>query len=292
MSVSSRTHIYKDPVKLLQKLIRFDTSNPPGNERASINFINDLFSSSGLETKIISKIPERPNIITILKGSGKVPPLLLYGHIDVVTSKNQKWKYPPFSGVIREECVWGRGALDMKSGIAMMVSSIIKMKEEKKIPPGDVILAIVSDEEQGGNYGSRYLTEEHSSLFDKVKYAISELGGFTFYLGGKRFYPIRIAEKRSCNVRIAIKGLGGHGSIPSRDGASAKLGILLNKLTNDDLPVHLDPTAVMQIRAMASVLSFPFNLIIRLLLNPLFTNKILRSLGSKERSLNQFFIIL
>ena len=190
----NKVNIYTNPVKILQDLIRFDTSNPPGNEEECITYIKDLLNKSGFETKILSKSPKRPNIITRLNGLKKAPPILLYGHVDVVTTKNQKWKYPPFDGVIEDGCVWGRGALDMKSGIAMMLAAFIRMKEESPKPPGDIVLAIVSDEEQGGTYGSKYLTEEHGYLFKGIKYAISELGGFTFYLGGKRFYPIRIAE--------------------------------------------------------------------------------------------------
>ena len=289
MSSLSKTNTYKNPVKILQDLIRFDTSNPPGNEEGCIGYINDMLNKSGFETKILSKTPNRPNIISRLKGLKKAPPLLLYGHVDVVTTKNQKWKYPPFDGVVKEGCVWGRGALDMKSGIAMMLAALIRMKVEGPVPPGDVVLVIVSDEEQGGRYGSKYLTEEHAHLFKTVNYAISELGGFTFYLGGKRFYPIRIAEKRSCHIRVAIKGLSGHGSMPSSDGVSAKLGILLNRLTTNNLPVHIGPVAGMQIKAMAQVLPFPTNFIISLLLNPLFTNKILKLLGRKGKILDPIF---
>ena len=282
----NEVNIYTNPVKILQDLIRFDTSNPPGNEEECITYIKDLLNGSGFETKILSKTPNRPNIISRLQGSGNAPPLLLYGHVDVVTIKNQKWKYPPFDGVVKENCVWGRGALDMKSGIAMMLAALIRMKVEGPAPPGDIVLVIVSDEEQGGNYGSKYLTEEHGYLFEKVKYGISELGGFTFYLGGKRFYPIRIAEKRSCHIRVVLKGLSGHGSMPSSDGVSAKLGVLLSRLTKQSLPVHIDPVAKMQIKAMASVLHFPSNLVISLLLNPLFTNKILKLLGRKGKILD------
>ena len=248
----NKVNIHINPVKILQDLIRFDTSNPPGNEEECITHIKDLLNGSGFETKILSKTPNRPNIISRFQGSGKSPPLLLYGHVDVVTTKNQKWKYPPFDGAVKEGCVWGRGALDMKSGIAMMLAALIRMKVEGPAPPGDIVLVIVSDEEQGGNYGSKYLTEEHGYLFEKVKYGISELGGFTFYLGGKRFYPIRIAEKRSCHIRVVLKGLSGHGSMPSSDGVSAKLGVLLNRLTKQSLPVHIDPVTKMQIKAMAS----------------------------------------
>ena len=286
---STKVSNYKNPIRILQDLIRFDTSNPPGNEEGCIGYIKNMLNESGFETRILSKTPNRPNIVCRLNGRKNAPPLLLYGHIDVVTTKNQRWKYPPFDGVVKEGCVWGRGALDMKSGIAMMLAALIRIKAEGPTPPGDIVLAIVSDEEQGGSYGSKYLTEEHGYLFEGINYAISELGGFTFYLGGKRFYPIRVAEKRSCHIKVVLKGLSGHGSIPSRDGISAKLGILLNRLTTNNLPVHIGPVAGMQIKAMASFLPFPSNFIISLLLNPVFTNKILKLLGKKGKILDPIF---
>ena len=155
MSDLSKVNTYKNPVKILQDLIRFNTSNPPGNEEGFIEYIKDLLNESVFETKVLCKTPKRPNIISRLRGLKEAPPLLLYGHVDVVTTKNQQWKYPPFDGIIREGCVWGRGALDMKSGIAMMLAALMRMKAEGPIPPGDIVLAIVSDEEQGGNYGSK-----------------------------------------------------------------------------------------------------------------------------------------
>ena len=174
----------------------------------------------------------------------------------------------------------------MKSGIAMMLAAIMRIKEEGPTPPGDIVLVIVSDEEQGGSFGSKYLTEEHAYLFKGINYAISEFGGFTFYLGGKRFYPISVAEKRSCHIKATLRGLSGHGSMPIVGGASSKLGILLNRLANRSLPAHIDPTARMQIKAMASVLPFPSNLIINLLLYPRLTNGILKLLGNKGKILD------
>src|SRR4030042_250565 len=145
--------INNNPVELLQNLIRFDTSNPPGNELECIKYINEIFANAGFETQIIAKDPNRPNLITRLKGQGKTSPLLLYGHVDVVPVENQEWKYPPFEAKIAEGYLWGRGTLDMKGGVAMMVSALLLSKSENITPPGDVVLAIVSDEEQGSQYG-------------------------------------------------------------------------------------------------------------------------------------------
>lgn len=103
-----QSSIYENPVKLLQSLIRFNTTNPPGNEEQCIKYLNNLLKEAGFKTKLIARIPERPNLIARLSGSGEVPPLLLYGHIDVVPTENQNWKYPPFEAKIADGYIWGR----------------------------------------------------------------------------------------------------------------------------------------------------------------------------------------
>ncbi len=120
--------IYQRPVELLQNLIRFDTTNPPGNERACIEYINGLLNDAGIETIVVAKTPQRPNVIARLKGEGKAPPLLLYGHVDVVTVESQKWQQPPFDANIVDGFLWGRGALDMKSGVAMLLAAFLKAR--------------------------------------------------------------------------------------------------------------------------------------------------------------------
>jgi len=189
---------YQHPAELLRRLIQFDTTNPPGNEAACIAFINGLLTDAGVETTILGKTPDRPNLMARLPGQGSAAPLLLYGHVDVVTTENQQWQQPPFEGKVTDGFVWGRGALDMKGGVAMMLAAFLRAKSEHLKLHGDVILAIVSDEEAGGVYGTKYLVENHADLFDGIRYAIGEFGGFTFYVGKRRFYPVMIAEKQIC----------------------------------------------------------------------------------------------
>jgi acetylornithine deacetylase/succinyl-diaminopimelate desuccinylase-like protein len=105
--------IYDRPAELLLNLIRFNTTNPPGNECLCIEYINSLLKNYGVDTTILAKTPDRPNVIARLKGGDKTPPLLLYGHVDVVTTENQKWTYPPFEARVVDSYTWGRGALDM-----------------------------------------------------------------------------------------------------------------------------------------------------------------------------------
>jgi len=275
--------IYQRPTEMLQRLIRFDTTNPPGNESECIAYINGLLTDAGIETSILSRAPERPNLVARLSGQGKASPLLLYGHVDVVTTENQKWRHPPFEGEIAEGCVWGRGALDMKGGVAMMLAAFLRAKTERAELPGDVILAVVSDEEALGGFGARYLVENHPELFDGVRYAIGEFGGFTLYVGKRRFYPIMVAEKQVCWMKATVRGEGGHGSTPVRGGAMTRLAQLLQRLDRRRLPVHVTPAARQMLNAMASALGGPTGLILRQLTNPVLTDRVLDLLGECAR---------
>ncbi|UTR09973.1 M20/M25/M40 family metallo-hydrolase [Evansella sp. LMS18] len=274
--------IHKKPDQILQKLIQFNTTNPPGHERACIEYIQSLLTEYGIESRLVSLDENRPNLIARLLGEGDAPPLMLYGHVDVVTTENQDWSHDPFSGDIIDGYIWGRGALDMKSGVAMMIAAFLQAKAEKTPLPGDLLLVILSDEENGGNYGAKYLTEEHPYLFDGVKYALGEFGGFSMELAKKRFYPIMVAEKQSSWVKLTIRGPGGHGSMPVKDGAMARLAQVLEKL-NQPLPVHITPEARDMIKAITKELSLPNKLVLKQLLNPKKTEKVLKMLGDKGK---------
>ncbi len=277
--------IFQRPAELLQNLIRFDTTTPPGNEAKCIQYTRSLLSDAGFETTILSKDPEKPNLIARLKGKGSAAPLLLYGHVDVVTTANQKWTHPPFEGVIEEGCVWGRGALDMKGGVAMMLSAFIRAKVNHLEPAGDVILAILSDEEGWGNYGAGFLVESHADQFQGVKYALSEFGAFSIFVGKKKFYPMMISEKQICHLRAKVHGPGGHGMIPMHGGAMTNLSKLLQCLDEQKLPVHVTSTVRQMVEQLASTIGFPSGFILRQILKPALTDTLLGLLGETGRSI-------
>jgi len=275
--------IYQRPAELLQRLIRYDTTNPPGNEAECVGYINGLLAEAGIKTTFLARAPERPNLIARLSGQGNAPPLLLYGHVDVVTTENQKWQHPPFDGKIVDGFIWGRGALDMKGGVAMMLAAFLRAKAEGAQLPGDVVLAIVSDEENLGGFGSKFLVENHADVFNGIRYAIGEFGGFTFYVGKKKFYPIMVSEKQVCWIKATVRGPAGHGSLPARGGAMAKLAELLQKLDQKRLPVHITPAAQLMFKAMSTALGGLNGLILGQLLNPALTDIVLTLLGERGR---------
>jgi len=228
---------------LTQQLIRFDTTNPPGDEAACIHILERLLREAGLDTVVDGAKPERPNLVGRLAGRGEAPPLLLQGHVDVVTTTGQSWTHPPFGAELVDGHVWGRGAIDMKGGVAMMVAAILRFVAESRTPPGDVLIALVSDEEAGGFQGAGWLVANRPELFGGVRHALGEGGGFAWHFGGRRFYPLMVAEKRVCVTRAIFRGPGGHGSRPLSGGAMAKLGRALLALDGRRMPVHIGVAA-------------------------------------------------
>ena len=169
----------------------------------------------------------------------------------------------------------------MKGGVAMMLAAFLRIKEEGYTPPGDIIFTALADEETRGECGVNYLVDKHADYFKEVQYAIGEFGGFTLHIGGKRFYPIQVSEKQICHLKATFRGPGGHGSMPLRGGAMAKLGSFLQALDQKRLPVHITPVAELMFTAIASRLPVPSNIILRQILNPKLTNLVLKILGTK-----------
>jgi acetylornithine deacetylase/succinyl-diaminopimelate desuccinylase-like protein len=275
--------LHTRPAELLQRLIRFDTTNPPGNERECISFIDGLLRDAGCETTVLAREPERPNLLARLAGRGEAPPLLLYGHVDVVTTVGQRWRHPPFEAILEDGCIWGRGAVDMKGGVAMMLSAFLRAKTEGLEPAGDVIFCALADEENMSGYGAEWIVREHANRFEGVRYAIGEFGGFTLHHSGRRFYPIQVAEKQVCTLRLTVRGPGGHGSMPVRGAAMAQLARVLQRLDRERLPVHVTPIVRDMARAMASSLPLPQRALLGALVRPRLAGRLVDLMGDRAR---------
>lgn len=274
---------------ILQDLIRYDTTNPPGNERPCIEYIDALLRDADIETECVALDPERPNLLARLPGQGQGPGLLLFGHVDVVTTRHQLWAVPPFEARIQDGFLWGRGALDMKSGVAMMIHALLRLADEGCPHSGDILFAAVVDEEAGGNAGSRFLADKHAGLFEGVRYAIGEFGGFPLYISQAPLYMIQVGEKQPCFTEITLRGPAGHGARPMRDGTMAELGKLLVRLNRSRLPIHITPATERMVHAIADVLPVAKRAIFRRLLDPRRTDRILRRLGDIGCNLEPLF---
>ncbi len=271
-----------DVVELLRTLIRFRTENPPGGERAAVTWAKELLERAGLVPKVYARDPERPNLVVRFPGQGQAPPLLVYGHLDVVPASSEGWSMDPFSGEVKEGFVWGRGALDMKGPLAIYLAALLGAHADGELK-GDVVLALVSDEEAGGDFGAGFLVEEHPELFAGIRHALGEFGAFTLHVAGKRFYPVMVAEKQIAWMRLIFKGPSGHGSLWTGGGAMARLGAALSALDQVPPPVHVTPVVRRMFEGLAEGIGGAKGALLKLALVPRLTHAVLARLGEAGR---------
>lgn len=270
-----------DVVELTQRLVRIDTSNPPGRERAAVEALQLVLARPGIETVVRARDAERPNLVARVRGRGDAPPLLMYGHVDVVPVAGQTWTRPPFSGDVVDGVLWGRGAIDMKSAVAQMVGALIHAAEAASPPAGDIVFAAFSDEECGSEFGARFMVEHHAELFEGVRFALGEFGAVSLQFGDTRFYPIQVAEKQWCTVRLTAVGPAGHGSVPVRGGAVAALAEALVRLDAERLPVHVTSVAKAMVTGFADGMGGEAGARLRALLDPAAADAILDAAGPR-----------
>jgi acetylornithine deacetylase/succinyl-diaminopimelate desuccinylase-like protein len=261
------TPLGDEAVRHLQALLRIDTTNPPGGERAAADYLAAELSKAGIESTVLDSAPGRGNLVARLRGDGSLPPLLLGGHLDVVPADPAEWSHPPFGGEIHDGWLFGRGAVDMKGFLAQSLVTLLRLKRAGTKLRRDLILAAVADEEYGCELGSQFLVERHPELV-RAEYALGEVGGFSQHLGDTTIYPIMVAEKGLCWMRARVRGPSGHGSIPRDDSAVPVLAEALGRLRHTRLPMHVTPPMRRFVRALAAAQPLPARAILPLLLVP------------------------
>ena len=269
----------------LSDLIRINTTNPPGNETQAANYIAQYLAKEGFKTEIIESAPGRGNVITRLKGTGEKPNLLLLSHLDVVAANPNEWTIDPFGGIIKDNYVYGRGAIDMKSMTAIEVLVMKLLKKNNAKLKGDVVLAATADEEKGGEEGAGYLLEHHR---EKIccPYVLNEGGGLATPTKKGNVFTVQTAEKGILWLKIKAKGVPGHGSTPNTaDNAIVRMNKVINNLGNYQPETIYVPTLKQFLAEIAKhnpELNETFS---RLLANPKQSEKILDELAKKDRAL-------
>jgi acetylornithine deacetylase/succinyl-diaminopimelate desuccinylase-like protein len=226
-----------DAAGLLQELIRFDTVNPPGDEREAQEHLAGLLEGAGLEVKMLGRTPSRPNVVARLRGTGDGPTLCLLSHVDTVLATPSEWTHDPWSGDIADGYVWGRGALDMKSQTAAEVTAATRLAAEGWRGAGDLLVVVVVDEETGGAEGAQWICAEHP---DQVRcdYLLNEGAGAVIPFDGGRAYGVCVAEKGVFRFKVITDGVAGHASMPKiGDNALLKLAPLIERL-GERQPAH------------------------------------------------------
>lgn len=238
-------------VELVSALIRFDTSNTgepetTKGEAECARWVAAQLEAVGYETEYLeSGAPGRGNVFARIKGSDPTRgALLIHGHLDVVPAEASEWSVHPFSGAVEDGYVWGRGAVDMKDMVGMMIAVARHLARAQITPPRDLVFAFVADEEAGGKFGAHWLVENRPDLFDGVTEAIGEVGGFSLTVphrdgGERRLYLIETAEKGLCWMRLTAHGRAGHGSMINDDNAVTAIAAAVARLGSHRFPLVL-----------------------------------------------------
>ena len=220
-----------EATSLLQRLIRLDTVNPPGNELIAQELLRGELEAVGFECELLGALPERPNLVARLRGASEGPRLCLLGHVDTVLADPTEWSVDPWSGELLDGCVWGRGALDMKGQVACEVAAACELARSGWRPPaGDLMLVLTCDEEAGATYGARWLCEQ---VPDRVRcdLVVNEGAGEIVEFGGRRFQTVCIGEKGVFRFKLVTEGRAGHASMPGMgDNALLRMVEVLGRL--------------------------------------------------------------
>ena len=230
-----------ETITLCQEMIRIPSVNHgegKGDEKAMAEYVASKLAEVGIKSELIETAPNRVNVVAKVEGADQSRPgLVLHGHIDVVPVNAADWSVDPFSGVIKDGFIWGRGAVDMKDMNAMILATVRMWQRIGYKPPRNILLAFFADEEAGSNYGSRWLVKHRPEIFDGYSEAVSEVGGFSVTITGEhRLYLIEAAQKGIQWMKLTAKGTAGHGSFINQDNAVTKVADAVARIGKYEWP--------------------------------------------------------
>ncbi|MEJ5915593.1 M20/M25/M40 family metallo-hydrolase [Pseudokineococcus sp. 1T1Z-3] len=249
-------------VDIARDLIRIDTSNygdgrGPG-ERAAADLVVGLLEEVGLAPEVFESDPGRASVVLRVPGADRSRgALVVHGHLDVVPAQAADWSVDPFAGEIKDGCLWGRGAVDMKGMDAMILSVVRQMTREGRTPPRDLVVAFFADEEAGGAKGARHLVDTRPDLFEGATEAISEVGGFSLDVAGQRCYLLQTAEKGIAWVRLVAHGRAGHGSQVNGDNAVTRLAAAVARIGEHAWPLEVRPSVQAFLEGVSDITGEP-----------------------------------
>ncbi|MBT1164537.1 M20/M25/M40 family metallo-hydrolase [Bifidobacterium felsineum] len=239
-----------EAVAFTQSLIRFDTRNDgsgTATERPAADWVADRLREVGIESTIVESAPGRAILIADIAGSDpSLPTLLVHGHLDTVPANPSDWSVDPLGGEIKAdrdgiECVWGRGAVDMKNMVAMALAAIRALTRQGIQPRRNVRFVLLPDEEAGGHIGADWVVEHRPDIFANIGFVISETGGFSDYVNGKRVYYVQVGEKGTQWFRLEAQGTQSHGSQINHDNAVVRIAEAAIRVAHYAWPVDLNP---------------------------------------------------
>ncbi|MHA7146737.1 M20/M25/M40 family metallo-hydrolase [Arthrobacter sp. TmT3-37] len=244
-------------VDICRELIRRNTSNygtadGPG-ERTAAEYVSELLGSAGLDPVILEAETRRSNVMARMDGKSR-DALLVHGHLDVVPADRSQWSVDPFAGEIKDGFLWGRGAIDMKHMVAMILACVRHMHRTGTTPSRDLVLAFLADEENGFTLGSRFIANQHRDWLDGCSEAISEVGGFSIDLpANRRAYLIETGRKGVAWLQLTATGRAGHASITNPRSAIGTLASAVERIAAHTWPIQLSPTTESMVRDLQNL---------------------------------------
>jgi acetylornithine deacetylase/succinyl-diaminopimelate desuccinylase-like protein len=227
----------EETADVLSRLIRFNTVNPPGDERAAAEWLKGYLEDAGLDCELAGAEPERPNLVATLGNPEDGPVLGYLGHVDTVLASPEDWSRDPWSGEIHDGHLWGRGAIDMKGQVAAEAAAAARLARDGWRPPrGALKVFAVADEETGGAQGAQWLTRERPDLA-RCDYLLNEGAGAVMPYRDRRVYGVCVAEKGTFRFKLTARGTAGHASVPAlQDNALLRLAPAVRRLAEADVP--------------------------------------------------------
>ena len=261
---AQRIELEEDVVKLCQELIQIPSVNfgeGKGDEKAAAEYVAAKMKEVGIASKIYESAPNRCSVVARIEGKDKSKPgLVVNGHLDVVPANAADWSVDPFSGAIKDGCIWGRGAVDMKNMDAMILAVIRLWAKHNYQPERTIVIVFFGDEEAGGIYGSRWMAEKHPEVFAGCSETVSEVGGFSLtLLSGKRVYAIEASQKGIEWMRLTAEGVAGHGSMVNNANAVTRLSEAIAKIGNYTWPQRITKTSDLFFQKISEISGKPYD---------------------------------
>jgi acetylornithine deacetylase/succinyl-diaminopimelate desuccinylase-like protein len=255
---AQRAELEADVVTLCQELIRIPSVNfgeGKGDEKAVAEYVAAKLAEVGIESKFYESAPNRVSVVARIEGTNPARPgLVVNGHLDVVPANADDWSVDPFSGLIKDGCIWGRGAVDMKNMDAMMLAVFRLWARHNYRPERTIVIVFFADEEAGGIYGSRWMADNHPEVFAGCSETISEVGGFSLTLtSGKRVYVIETSQKGIEWMKLTATGVASHGSVINDKNAVTRLAEAVAKVGNYQWPQRITKTNEIFFRKIAEL---------------------------------------
>lgn len=275
--------LHDDVVTLCQELIRIPSVNfgeGKGDEQAVAEYVVSKLKEVGIESRIYESAPKRCTVVARIEGTDTSRPgLVVNGHIDVVPANPADWSVDPFSGVIKDGCIWGRGAVDMKNMDAMMLAVFRLWARHGYKPSRTIVIVFFGDEEAGGIYGSGWMAKNHPEVFAGCTETVSEVGGFSVTLkSGKRVYLIETSQKGIEWMKLTATGVASHGSVINSANAVTRLSEAIAKIGNHKWPRRITRTNQIFLTKIAEITGKKFD--------PDNLEPILEEIGSMSKMFN------